>query len=342
MRAYMSQLYGNAANKDLLGRLIENGTLPHALIIEGASGSGKRTLAKQIIAASLCENRTASDKPLPCGSCRSCRLVLEGKATDVSWISRADKATLGVDLVRAAKSDMYLSANEFGSKFYIFEDAHTMTAQAQNALLVALEEPPKSVSIILLAESASALLSTVRSRARLVRTEIFSREETRTFLAENYRSLLTPYEANEPLLSAILTEADGSIGRALALLDARSSEELHRDREAIDEILSALTGRSFSALHTAFSALPTKRDELIRSLTLLGRALRDIILLKRAKNAPLCYYASANTVPKEPLSLRMTALLRTLSEVENAMQRLERNANVATVLNVLKYNLKKG
>ena len=54
MRSYMSLLYGNQATKEQLGRSAEKDALSHALIIEGASGSGKKPLVRELIAAALC------------------------------------------------------------------------------------------------------------------------------------------------------------------------------------------------------------------------------------------------------------------------------------------------
>ena len=72
---------------------------------------------------------------------------------------------------------MHIAPNELDTKLYILEEAHLMTAQAQNAFLLTLEEPPPYVLFLLLAENAQALLETVRSRAPVRRTELLSREE---------------------------------------------------------------------------------------------------------------------------------------------------------------------
>ena len=341
MRSYMSLLYGNQATKEQLGRSAEKDALSHALIIEGASGSGKKTLVRELIAAALCEKRHDGSAPLPCRSCRACRLVAENKAADVRFISRGDKATLGVDNVRAEKADMYLAPIEFERKFYVFEDAHTMTVQAQNALLIALEEPPKNVHIILLCESADALLTTVKSRARLYKMQRFSEDEILTWLSRERPLAVGAYSEKRTELYTLLTEADGCIGRALSLLEEQNAAELFRDREVTDKLLSALGSHSFAKLCTAFSLLPSKREELILGLTSLLRALRDLILLKRADGVTLSYFPFPDAIPPECRALRMQTLLSALEAVEETIRSLERNASSATALNLLKYTLKK-
>lgn len=342
MRSYLSYLYGNGSVKEQLGHSAEKDTLSHAFIIEGAPGSGKKTLAKELIAAALCESREDPAFPLPCHNCRACRLINEQKAADVKWISRAEKATLGVDAVRAERNDMYLAPNEFSRKFYVFEDAHTMTVQAQNALLIALEEPPRNVHILLLCESADALLTTVRSRARLIKMQKFPKDALKLWLRENTPSALFPYKDKPKELEAILTEADGCIGRALSLLDTQRKDELFKERELTDLVIGTLGTHSFAKLSSVFSLFPSKRDELIESLSSLLRAMRDVILLKRDTGAPLCYFSSPEEVPKSCLLIKMPTLLSIYESVEDAIRKLERNANSATVLNLLKYTLKKG
>ncbi len=341
MRSYMSLLYGNQAAKEQLGHSVETDSLSHAFIIEGASGSGKRTLTRQLIASALCEHRYEQNTPLPCGACRACRLVAESKAADVRFINRGDKATLGVDTVRGEKADMYLAPNEFERKFYVFEDAHTMTVQAQNALLIALEEPPRNVHIILLCESADALLTTVKSRARLYKMQRFSRDDILTWLSRERPLAIGAYSEKKDELYTILTEADGCIGRALSLLEEKNAAELFHDREVTDKLLSALGSHSFAKLCTAFSLLPSKRDDLIKSLSSLLRALRDLVLLKHSDSVNLSYFSSLAVIPHECRALRMQTLLSAMEAVEGTVRSLERNASSATALNLLKYTLKK-
>ena len=340
MRRYMELLYGNSESKQSLCRAALQNTLPHALIIEGIRGSGKKTFAKEIASAQLCENKTSTTLPLPCKSCRSCRIIADGNAVDVKWITRGDKATLGVDAVREAKQDMYLSATEFDTKFYVFDEAHLMTPQAQNALLIVLEEPPPTVKILLLCESADALLTTVRSRARLVRMNKFTVDEIENWLRENRPDALARYSADPSALADLLTESDGSIGRALEILEPKNAESVLKDREHILKLIDAFSSPSFAVLHDAVSRLSAKRDDLTTDLTLLTRALRDLILLKKTPDAPLCFFGERDAALKKASAFRLSFLLRAMQNTEDAIRKLERNANAATVLNVFKCTMK--
>ena len=153
MRIYFPRLIGNGETKERLGRAIESGTLPHAFLIGGPSGSGKSTLAIEIAAALNC-------------------------FPDVKVLAKKkDKATLGVEAVKDFREDMFLSSTESENKIYIIDDAESMTPEAQNSLLKVLEEPPKSVNIILLAKECDRILTTIKSRTQYIPMSRFDEGE---------------------------------------------------------------------------------------------------------------------------------------------------------------------
>ena len=202
---------GNAPLLDRLRRDVREGRLNHAYILDGAPGSGRHTLARWLCGAIACRNRpgqrTAADEnqlgmfdslppvqppadaPLPCGRCEDCRRILEGISPDVRVIGREGKATLGVDSVRFLRQDVLNPPNRLDTKIYIIEDAETMTVQAQNALLLTLEEPPAYVLFLLLCNGTDALLETVRSRAPVLRLAPLPDDDVRDALAAHGRCL---------------------------------------------------------------------------------------------------------------------------------------------------------
>ena len=106
----------------------------------------------------------------PCGVCRDCRKAEKGIHPDIITVARLTdekgkpRREIYVDQIRDVAADAVVLPNEAECKVYIIRDADTMNAAAQNALLKVLEEPPRFVSFLLVAASASALLETVRSR----------------------------------------------------------------------------------------------------------------------------------------------------------------------------------
>ena len=340
MRRYLDQLLGNEETKSALGAAIARTTLSHALLIEGDEGSGKRTLAREIASALLCEAKGDEGASLPCRACRACHLVSEGLAPDVHFITRGDKATLGVDAVREMIGDASMASTEFDYKVYVFEDAHTLTVQAQNALLKVMEEPPEGVVILLLTEEADAMLTTVRSRARLVRMQRFTADELRTHLSRIRPDLLSPLASRPEELTALLLSAEGSIGRAIKLLSPESQAALKKERAQVTAVLDALAEKTYAPLYAALSALPQKRDPLSDALALLHTAVRDLILLQRASDPPLAFFPSREAVPEHLTSFRSRALFAFADVLSTATEELARNANVSTTLTALALRLR--
>lgn len=149
------------------------------------------------------------DGPLPCGKCASCRAILGGRDPDVITVSRGDRATLGVEQLREVLDQLYIAPNWHEDKIYLIEDAQTMTAQAQNALLIALEEPPRHVRFLLLCTEPEAMLETIRSRAPMLRMAYISPELMQEWLIAHDRAAASLAEANPDEFTAITLAADG-------------------------------------------------------------------------------------------------------------------------------------
>ena len=140
--------------------------LSHAYLIAAPREEGLAR-ARLLAQALVCDH---PDGLRPCGVCRHCRKALSGIHPDILFIRRRtdDKGKprkeLYVEQVRDMVADAAVLPNEAERKVYVIEEAGTMNGAAQNALLKLLEEPPRFVALILVAESAGLLLETVRSR----------------------------------------------------------------------------------------------------------------------------------------------------------------------------------
>lgn len=324
-------LIGSEALRERLATDVREGKLSHAYIIEGAHGCGKRTLAIQLCAALACTNRQSGC--IPCGECLACRKVMEGKCPDVIRIGRGTKASIGVDDVRFLRADVLTPPNDLDSKIYIIEDADTMTVQAQNALLLTLEEPPSYVLFLLLCENAASLLETIRSRAPKLSLCPVPREDVRAHLTQHERTFgqLSPDEQD-----AILVIAGGSIGRAKELLDAKERKPYLARRELASAFVSAyFTGRDSTDMLGLLSRFGTKREEVLLVLSDVQHALRDLMLLKRTENAPLCFYTDTEATLALCDAISMQALLSFFEAVEACRKQLLRNANVRLSLTSL-------
>ena len=330
MAQIFPDLYGNTATKERLGRLLDGDRFPHALIISGPLGSGRRTLARSIAAALVCERKGDN---LPCGGCENCRRVKEGIFPDLHIVAPDDgKSLIPVAKIREMRTEMSLSAVEGGRRIFIVEDADAMNTAAQNALLISLEEPPDGVFILLITESEEALLTTVRSRAQAVRTELFENDRLWRYLNRN-KKFATLAEKTPERADALIEGAHGCIGAALALLEGGGLSDILKRREAVDGVIAALSERGTVPLYDAVHALPsTKRDELCEMLALLSEALRDLILLKRAPSAPLLYYTDRDGAIALMERIGIRRLFALSDAATEAIDDLAKNANVPIVL----------
>lgn len=327
-------VYGNLETVSRIISDVGAATFPHAVLLEGKEGSGRRTMARAIAMALLC---TAPEGGAPCGKCNACEKVASRQHTDVTYLGKEDgRATIGVESVRRLRREIHLAPNEAERKVYIIEDAHTMTEQAQNALLVMLEEPPPNVFLLLLAESADAMLVTVRSRVRLYRMQRFRPHEIDRYLMQESPEAVRKKAERPEEYEAILQGADGCIGAALALLDPTKAEHLLVTKRTVESLLDALRGTSFVPIYQATAALPTSRAELSLVLESFAMALRDLALIKKIKEPHLCFFSKKEEAEAAAGGLTLSKILHVSEGIEQCLEGLERNANVALLLTDLR------
>jgi DNA polymerase III subunit delta' len=178
------------------------GGMTHAWLFTGPPGSGRSVAARAFAAALLCEYGG-------CGVCPSCRQVRAGTHADLLLV-RPEGLSYGVKQTR----DLVLRAAgaPAGGRWLVvlFEDADRCTEQAANALLKAIEEPAPRTVWLLCAPSAEDLVTTIRSRCRVVSLRVPPSDAVARVLAE--RDGVDPERA-----LAAARAAQGHIGRARRL-----------------------------------------------------------------------------------------------------------------------------
>lgn len=334
MREYFSNILGNKDLKSRLCKDIEDGTLSNAYILEGRSGSGRHTAALLSAMALACENKDDSDFPLPCGTCKSCKKILDGNSPDIMYVSKGDKVSMGVEQIRLIRSDIYTRPNELPAKIYIIEDADTMTVQAQNAFLLTLEEPPEYVLFFLLCENTSLLLETVRSRAPILRLDTISRDDISDYILSHDKKAEQLKKSSPDEFSEIVLLSDGSIGKALKLLDPKFRKPYLEDRELASAFITSTRHQKGSDISTVFS-LGTKRPEIIERLTYIENAIRDLIVLKKNEDVDLIFYTDREKALDIAYSFPTSQLFKLYDSVENAKQELLANSNIRLTLTEL-------
>ena len=239
-------LIGNGRIKESVSALVSAGRLPHAVIIEGDIGTGKRTLARYLAKIAVCES-----KEPPCGLCRSCHLADSGTHPDIETVAPEEKKkNINVDQIRELRTTAYHSAHTASRRAFIIEQADTMNAASQNSLLKVLEEPPSDVLFILITLSAKNLLETVVSRCMVLSLFPPEAEEALAYLTEKKKLLRD--EA-----SILLSEEKNNIGKVLMRL-SNSKDSI--GRAAAHDYFEAI--KKGSALSALISTVPLEKDRL--------------------------------------------------------------------------------
>lgn len=146
----------NALTRDLT-------RLPHALLLHGPEGLGKRAFAWRLAQSLLCAAPGA--EAAACGSCSSCRRFTAGTHPDLLCVKPLeDSIAIVIDQIREMRSFVALKPHTAPRKLVILEQAEAMNLNSANALLKILEEPPASSSLLLITPQSVRLPSTIRSR----------------------------------------------------------------------------------------------------------------------------------------------------------------------------------
>ena len=333
--ALFPALFANEKFKETVGRDFAERRQSHAYIFEGGEGSGRTTAALCCAAALAC---TGDSDDMPCGKCIACRKVFNGYSPDVEIISRPnDRKTIGVDAVRAIRENLWIAPNDGEYRIYVIDEADTMTSEAQNALLISLEEPPPFVIFILLVQSSEALLETVRSRATLIRMERLSAQKITEFLKTNVQS--ADFALKFPDRTAqIAASADGCAGKALEALIAASGDKKASKKadefdphDAADRLCGALISADRGAALDIMRSLPKGNETVIEVFGNCQSALRDIMAAKAGAKVDRDFYADAET----PSILARKTTLKRLSELFSAFDEyirlLDRSANASII-----------
>jgi DNA polymerase-3 subunit delta' len=165
---------------------IRQARLPHALLVAGAAGMGKRDLAQALAARLLC---TAPDAAgFACGRCRGCVLSAAGSHPDrvhVTLEARDDgklRSEITVEQIRGLSQHLSMTPQLGGVQVALIDPADAMNVSAANALLKTLEEPSSNTVMILVSDQPSRLPATIRSRCQRVDARFPSRPAAMAWL----------------------------------------------------------------------------------------------------------------------------------------------------------------
>lgn len=222
-----------------------------AYLFDGPLGVGKRTTALALAAALNCE-----EDPAGCGRCGSCDKIARDLHPDVIGVV-PDGAQIKIEQVRAVTARLAYAPHEGKTRVIVIDEAERLNASASNAMLKSLEEPRPHTRFVLVSSAPHRLLPTIRSRCQSVR---FAPLDART-LVGLLRARGAGAEAEEAALIA-----DGSPGRALALLEGGRLAERRKLAAALQ---SAVTSSSARSAFAAAAEAGNDREEIAAALALV-------------------------------------------------------------------------
>ena len=295
---------GNEAAKALLEPRVSGGSLPHAILIEGAKGTGRRTLAHLLAATLVCRS---SDRP--CGVCPACAKVFSANHPDITVLGGNGEArSFHIDTVRTLREDVFVLPNEAPVRVFILCDVQNMTEQAQNSLLKVLEEPPAHVRFILTCEQRTQLLETVRSRVFAVSLGNVSASEALSVLRHRL-----PNQPEDELERAA-TLWGGNIGQAI---EGLSDGSYHEILDILPRLASAITAPTELDLLAATAPLEKRKELGTAILSGLQLIFRDA-LVGRVNTALGTAPDISNKLARTLTRQQLLALLRVVEGLQTA------------------------
>lgn len=243
--------------------------LPHAILISGPAGTGKKMIAQQFVTE------------------------IFGTKANNPYLLRISPESFSIGVEEIRKLRDFLNRKTTGNgnirRMILITDADTMTTEAQNAMLKTLEEPPADTMVILTASDLSALKQTIRSRSQLLLVMPVSQEAAEEhFKTAGYQqhAIQTAYYMSDGrvgLLGALLEGAEDhelvtAIAEAKELLKMPAYERLvqldslSKDKERLVLVMQGLERVVLSGLR---QAADKKSEAAVRKFYHLSKSIQQ-------------------------------------------------------------------
>lgn len=336
---------GQSKTIEILKSYLKTSSLAGAYLFIGQEAIGKYSVAKNLAKAINCLKK----KDDSCDICASCLKIDKRQHPDIHFIEPLDSDTIKIEYIRQLKKDIVLRPYEGAKKLFIINDAHRLTAEAANALLKILEEPPRDSLIILISSRPTLLFKTIISRCKILRFYPLVRTELKEILEKDY-------SLDNNLAHFLAYFCEGRIGSALRL---KGTDILKDKNRIIDEFTmpNAAIPKSYNSrprmpqyrqnisnngTTLRLNNLPMQDREDVRIyLNILASWFRDIYLIKTG----MPHKELINLDRKDELLRFMSRytwldLDESLNLISDSLLSLEQNINVKLLLSNLKWFLK--
>ncbi len=365
-RGLLAQLDTQPRVRDFLSRAVASGRASHAYLFVGAPGSGKLDAAWALAQALLCDEGG-------CGACDGCVRVARRTHPDVHLYEPESATGYLIAQIRDLLEDVALAPIRARSKVYIVDRAEQLRANAANALLKTLEEPPENTTFILLGTSTDVILPTIVSRCQCVPFRMLSTAESADAVAratgvapERCHMAVavagSPSRAAEFLKSAARQEARRAMLRAVdgllrddeadillvakdlmgvihaPLADVKSTQQavLEQNADYLSRgALKQLEERNKRELSAR------ERSGIMEALASVRALLRDVLMRLEAPDAGLVDEDAADIVDRLAASTTTAGAVRALEAVARAERRIARNITPQLTIEVMLFDIRK-
>jgi DNA polymerase-3 subunit delta' len=311
----LDKFIGNASLINVLTESALAGRLPHAVIFAGQEGVGKFSFAVSLSTLLMCGER---DDRSFCGRCRHCRLIEAGTHPDLQIIKLGEeRKEIGIDSIRDLIHTIHKKPFLATLKSAIIDQADLMTAEASNALLKILEEPPGNANLFLVTSKPASLLPTIRSRSQIFRFSAISAAELESLLIQR------GYSSGDARLAAAMS--NGSVANVMQW----DEKKLKETSEIFDCIQKIITEGDYLAITALSGKLAAGRKEFDSIMGYCYSIFRDLLSIKTGCDDNLLINGNHEAALKEMSGfIEANGLYRILDDFDKWLLAGRRNLNL--------------
>lgn len=262
----LNELLGNKSTIKSLKSILKSDNRPHTFLFCGERGTGKTTTARIMINELGCSN------------------------LDTLELNGSDNR--GIDDAREVISIANTAPMGGKSRVIIYDEAHKLTNEAQNALLKILEDTPDTTYFILCSTDPDKLLKTVRSRCTMYKFELLNDNDMQELIERTLEKL--NIELNDEIFLGIIDCANGSPRDALVLLeqiisvtDVKEQKSLLKksliEHDSIEICRLLMKGGSWKEISLVYKGIKDNDSENMRRL-ILGYMKTVLLSANNEKN----------------------------------------------------------